>query len=242
MSTLEVIEVGIRKQEKPIGVMLHGFGSCAENIAPLCNVFLDTVPYWLVLQAPVSMETLLGYPDSGYAWFPKQDDGFGKDPTMLWYDLEDYDLNDLVEAALLVEATLRDRDVFSEQVALAGFSQGGMIATEVALQRARALSENDGTTHNYAALLLFSSAFLARKRRTELVQAAAASNKASFPPVMTAHGKNDEVLLYKQGLALHEFWKTYAPHAEFCSFDGGHEVSDKVCEQAAAFLDTSLNT
>lgn len=244
MRKLQFIEVGMKTPSRPIGVLLHGFGSCAEDIAPLCNIFLDLVPYWLVLQAPVPMEQLLGYPDPSYAWFPKKNDGLSNNPTISWHDLENYDMPDVVEAALLVEKTLRDRHVFSSQVVLAGFSQGGMIATEVVLQRTLAISKklhtNNEEKNNFAVLLLFSSAFLARNRRTALLEKAHTSDNFTLPSVMVSHGKSDEVLLYEQGRILHEFWKRYIPHAEFYTFDGGHEITNKVCEHAATFLQQSL--
>ncbi len=247
MSKLQCIEVGVRTSSRPIGIMLHGFGSCAENIAPLCNIFLDVVPYWLVLQAPVPMKTLFGYPDTpGYAWFSKQSNTLSNNSDIAWHNLEEYDTPDMVEAALLINKTLHAEHVFSSQVVLAGFSQGAMMATEVILQHTHAISEKSHTgdeeNNNFAALLLFSSALLAKKRRTAILEKITTSQKTTLPSVMVSHGREDEILLYRQGKEMYEFWKDHAPYSDFCTFNGGHEIPNEVCEHSTIFLRKSLKT
>lgn len=228
-----IIETGPRTENRA-GIMLHGFGSTADNIAPACHSLLRAAPYWITPQAPVAMDEFLGY--ESHAWFPSEAREIEAALTgYLWSDIAQYDSPSIEEAARCVLEVVREKNLLDARLVIAGFSQGGMVATECALQymlgKRGAWKDFSGEIE---AVLLFSSSQVAGERRERLISDGAFERVV--PAVFVSHGNVDNILTFSQGRELYEFWTRLSSDVRFFEFDGGHELPEDVLSASCNFL------
>jgi phospholipase/carboxylesterase len=123
-----------------------------------------------------------------------------------------------------IEALLAGTGLGPERVVLGGFSQGAMLATDLALH----------WEHRPAALVALSSVPV-----TADVWRKLAPRRAGLP-VILSHGRQDPVLPYSEGEALRELLTTGGLSVEFVPFDGPHTVHpdalDRMARRLAALL------
>ncbi len=178
-------------------VLLHGYGADGDDLMGLAGTMAPYFPD-TVFVAPDAPEKCAGNA-AGFQWFsvPQVDNsteedavsGMAKSAT----DLDAY-----------LDTVMRDEGIASDKTVLFGFSQGTMMALQVAPRRADPL----------AAVVGFSgSLMLPDALRDEVV---------TKPPVMLLHGDKDEVVPYE---ALNK--------AEFALDTLGFEVYAFVMENAA---------
>lgn len=110
------------------------------------------------------------------------------------------------------------------RVTLGGFSQGAMLATDVALR----LDEAP------AGLVILSGTLL-----LEPVWRARATARAGLP-VFQSHGRSDAILSYAAAQSLHELLEACGLRVDFVPFDGGHGIGPGVLPALAAFLGRGL--
>ncbi|MEO0323794.1 MAG: esterase [Myxococcota bacterium] len=207
----------------PLVVLLHGFGAPGD----------DLVPLWRVLPAPPGTRYLfpeapLGLPPAfgpGRAWWMidvarLQEAMMRGTPRDL--SQEHPEALPAVRAALieLLDAAAAQLGVPPERTVLGGFSQGAMLSMDVALHDARPL----------AGLALLSGTYLARDWWSPRL-----ASRAGLP-VFQSHGKDDMVLEYAGGAALHEALREAGLEAELVSFRGGHAIPPPALEGLGAFL------
>jgi phospholipase/carboxylesterase len=192
----------------PTLVLLHGYGSSAERWMP----FTQTIRWpadgrFIFPQGPERTVPPDG-PVDGRAWWR--------------FDLASYipsgksipDLSrgrppGLKVAASLVEDVLRDRrSVPRGPVVLGGFSQGAIVASEVAFRSEVPLS----------ALILLSATLVDEpswethfRQRRDL-------------PVFIAHGRADPVLPFEVADRFRQKLEAAGLQVTWCPFDGGHEM------------------
>jgi phospholipase/carboxylesterase len=118
---------------------------------------------------------------------------------------------DALEAALAVRG---------EQLVLGGFSQGAMLACDVALQTDRKL----------ASLVLLSATLISRDAWVPRMSA------RSTLPVFQAHGRGDPLLPYSVAVELRELLRGAGCSVEWSEFNGGHEIPSSVLQALAAFI------
>jgi phospholipase/carboxylesterase len=205
----------------PTFVLLHGYGSSAEGWAPFTQTIRWAAPGRFVLpQGPEVMVRTDGAPN-GRAWWPLDLRSFvtagGSAP-----DLSAARPAGLEVAASLVEDLLGDRaSVPRGPVVLGGYSQGAMVASEVAFRSRVPL----------AALIILSGTPVDER-----------SWESHFDdrrglPVFIAHGRQDSTLpfasadRFRQKLAAAGLQVTWSP------FDGGHEIPATVVVALNAFLE-----
>ena len=150
-------------------VFLHGYGADGNDLLGLADPLGAHLPDTVFL-APNAPERCIGYP-IGYQWFPipwidgsdpaTAEDGMHKATSDLNAYLDDVLINEGIEASQLV---------------LFGFSQGTMIALEVAPRR----------EEPFAGLVGFSGRLMAPEHFDETVRVR--------PPVLLVHGDVDEVV------------------------------------------------
>ncbi len=210
------------QQGKPGGravVLLHGWGAPGDDLVGLAEALVRGRPStrFFVPAAPLSS---MG---GGRAWW-HLDSGLrpvhahGEEPPAGWQPHPA-----VLAARTAVQSLLREiRERHQpEHVVLAGFSQGGMLSIDVALAADPAV---DRVAVLSGALLADSLAGL-RVHRT------------SPPPVLVAHGRDDQVLPFtgaerlRDILGHHGFAVTWRP------FDGGHEIPAAVVRDLAMFID-----
>jgi len=120
----------------------------------------------------------------------------------------------------LVEELKDYNNVSTSKIVLCGFSQGSMLATDVALH----LPESP------AGLVVFSGVILAQE---EWVAHAPARKGLK---VFQSHGQQDPLLPYQLGVWLKDFFTSQAFSLEFVSFNGGHTIDTNVISKFAQFL------
>jgi phospholipase/carboxylesterase len=202
-----------------VGVLLHGFGADASDLLPLCP-YLDRGQElkWLVPEAPISFADF-GFP-GGRAWFPGTVQELSHALTGSYFrNLAQLDPPSLAQAATLVRNTIRAHVPDGEVVALAGFSQGAMVAVESLLS---------GLVQPRS-LFLFSGALIARDRWSALTPPVS-------PRLFQSHGTEDPILPIACGHALHELLKGKGLSGPMRTFAGGHAIPEDVIRAAAGIL------
>jgi phospholipase/carboxylesterase len=146
-------------------IFLHGYGADGNNLIGLSSIFEDTLPQAVFLSPHAPAKTDLG----GYQWFPinnlsNQELSLG---TLL--------ISPFVHA--FIDQALEFYQIKPENLILAGFSQGAMVALNVGIERKIAPK----------AVLSYSGAFPAQQNIEKRIQ--------SKPPILLCHGAEDTVIL-----------------------------------------------
>lgn len=231
---LEYITIGKDDSACPVGIMMHGFGSHMGDLAGVARDLTKEIPFWILPQAPVKLIQMLGY--DGFAWFPTSEQDL-LDATVgkFWENMEDIDSEDIKQVGKKVIDEIifpMRKESLERPIVVAGFSQGGMLVSEVILQALeRNIVINTG--------IIMSSCLLAKSRWNEMAKRYILNNDSSItaPHLWQSHGKNDNVLTFAQAKSLDEFWKQYI-QKDFFAFDGGHEVPAEVILEVKRFIAT----
>lgn len=107
---------------------------------------------------------------------------------------------------------------------LGGFSQGSMLALDVALR----LPEAPG------GLVIWSGALINEEEWLPLAA------KRGPLAVVQSHGRQDSILPFPMGLALHEMFLAACAEVDFVPFPGDHEIPQAVLGRTAALLKRCL--
>lgn len=154
-----------------------------------------------------------------------------------WYDIRDLDLdaadrNDttgLLRSVEAVRALLQaeiERGVPSERIVMAGFSQGGAVAIELALTDPRPL----------AALIALSTYVVDRER----IVANGTEVNGSLP-VLQCHGHLDPMVPLASGEAARAFLEAQGHTVTWNAYPIGHEVSAPELQRIGSFLTEVLD-
>ncbi len=123
-----------------------------------------------------------------------------------------------------IDALLAGSGLGPERVVLGGFSQGGMLATDLALH----------WEHRPAALVALSAVPVTADTWRKL-----APRRAGLP-VILSHGRQDPVLPYSEGEALRDLLTEAGLAVEFIPFDGPHTVHPDALDRVARLLGALL--
>jgi phospholipase/carboxylesterase len=157
------------RQAGALVVFLHGYGADGADLLGLADVLAPHLP-GVAFAAPDAPEPCRGNP-FGRQWFPiPWLDGSSEAAAAAGLAAAAADLNAFLDARLAEEGLSPDR------LALVGFSQGAMMALEVAPRRAAAV----------AGVVAISGRLLAPERL--------AAEVVVRPPVLLIHGDADEVV------------------------------------------------
>lgn len=219
VSGLDLVRLGPLREEEKGGllvVLLHGWRAHGDDLVGLGRELAQPGVRFLVAAAP------LPEPGGGRAWWRLDT---AERPAHAWSDElpQDYQFKpEVASARQLVQSLLRDaRQRYApDVVALAGFSQGAMLALDVALAA-------DPPVDRVAVLsgvLLADSLPALRSRR------------ATLPAVFVSHGRQDPVLPFAGGASIQKVLTAYGHRVTFFPFDGGHEIPATVVTQLRAFL------
>lgn len=193
-------------------VILHGFGADAADLFPLADV-LDPDEEWNVYFPDAPLEVPIGPHMMGRGWFPisVRDLETGVDFTKVrprGLDQSGAAVYDLVF------------ELNSEKLILGGFSQGAMIATEVAIE-----NPND-----VQGLILLSGAMLDEDAWTKK------SAGLKDIKILQSHGQSDQVLPFAVSQRLNEMLKKSGADVDWIPFGGAHEIPMSVLQRARTFI------
>jgi phospholipase/carboxylesterase len=214
--------------EGPLVVLLHGFGAPGTDLVPLWRQ-LD-VPHGVRFafpEGPLDLATVAG---PGYfgarAWWmidiatleAAMVSGAGRPDRSA--DVPE----GLAAAREKVVATLdaleTELSVPAGQIVLGGFSQGAMLALDVALRTSRPL----------AGLVLMSGTLLAREEWVP----AMVSRRGT--PVLMSHGRSDPLLPFVTAERLRDLLSDAGLQVRWSAFNGGHTITEGVTEELARFI------
>lgn len=193
-------------------LLLHGFGANAQDLFPLAD-YLDPEQNWSFYVPNAPIEVPIGPGFTGLGWFPisLRDLETGVDFTQV--RPPGIDKSREAISQLIFELN-------PKRLVLGGFSQGAMMATEVALD------QPDGIE----ALVLYSGVLLDEPGWKK--KASGMSGKT----LLQSHGSSDPVLPLSAGRKLFEMLQGGGMEGEFLSFPGGHEIPPSVLKKTAALL------
>jgi phospholipase/carboxylesterase len=204
----------VREGEDPKNcvVLLHGFGAEFTDLAPLADV-LDPDGQWTFYFPNAPLEVPIGPGYTGRGWFP-----------ISLRDLEvGVDFTKIRPPGLDQSREMVSQLIFElnpQKLVLGGFSQGAMIATEVALTQ----------PEDIAALILFSGTMLDEEGWTKKAKGLAGK------PVLQSHGSADQVLPIVAAQKLSQVLQSAGAKIEFVGFPGGHEIPRPVVAKASSLL------
>jgi phospholipase/carboxylesterase len=216
--TLESHRVG--EGDGPVVVLLHGFGAPGDDLVGLAESLAAPDGTRFVLpEAPIALG------GGGRAWWPLDRDELRQarlsgQPR----DLSDRTPDGLAEArgAVLrfLDETARTLELNTSQLVLGGFSQGAMLALDVALHA----PEPPAAVVVMSGAPLTLEAWIPRMSRLEGV------------PVLVTHGRRDTLLSYDATEALVERLGAAGVDVRWAPFPGGHAIPPSVRRRLAALI------
>ncbi|HTQ04316.1 MAG TPA: hypothetical protein VMI54_10685 [Polyangiaceae bacterium] len=191
----------------PLVVLLHGFAGLAEDLAPFGRS-MAVVGTFVFPEAPVDLAPL-GL--RGRAWWPS--DGVARAEAIAGAgarDLSDFEPEGLDEARARLDALL---DALSAEnpgapLVLGGFSQGAMLAFDLALRTKRPL----------AGLVQLSGCRIAARIWDPLLTSRRGTR------AFISHGRQDPDLAFAAADAWQRDLTAAGWRVDFFPFDGGHET------------------
>lgn len=210
-------------------VICHGFGAPGDDLVGLAPEFRgrmkkpDAVRFYFP-QAPLSM-TEVGIP-GGRAWWMLNLELLALAAEgLLERDMRDESPEGLKSATdLLAESVAKIQEetgLPTGQVVLGGFSQGSMVATNLALRMEK----------SPAALVVYSGTLLCQSEWRE-----AAGNRGPLR-VLQSHGRQDPILPFRIAEDLYEMFSQAGCEVEFLPFDGPHTIPQAAVQGTVSLLD-----
>jgi len=192
-------------------VLLHGFGASGDDLVSLARALAHPRTRYVV---PAGLLTL---PNGGRAWWPlKQRLAYNAEQEL---QVQSDVLANARAAVQGVVSTIRERYA-PDALFVVGFSQGAMLALDVALQPSLGIQRVAVLS---GALPVPTSLELAKPRPKP-------------PRVFVSHGRQDRVLRYAGAERLVERLEDAGYPVVFHPFDGGHEISPEVVAALREFL------
>ena len=198
-------------------VCMHGYGADMRDLAPLAPEFPVTRPIrWIFLEGPQILDW------GGRAWFPIDVASFEEaQRTGKPRDLSNGVPPGMAEARATLQAALHDIGAPWESLVLMGFSQGSMMAVDLALHAPK----------SPAGVVVMSGTLVDRKSIASL------GLKRKGLPFFQSHGSVDPVLGFAQALELERELKAAGWIGDLRRFEGGHGISPETVLDLGAWLD-----
>lgn len=218
MSYLPCVEIEPSQTAKTAVIWLHGLGASGDDFAPI-------VPH---LQLPDSLATRFIFPHAPAR--PVTINGGMVMPA--WYDILSMDIDrkidetQIVESARQVTALIEreiERGVEPNRIVLAGFSQGGAVAYQAALEFDRSL----------AGLMTMSTYFATH----ETVEVHSANKDLN---IFVSHGTQDPVVVETLGQRAVKALQDKGFQPSYKTYPMQHEVSMPQIADIAAWLKARL--
>jgi phospholipase/carboxylesterase len=219
-------------RQKLAMVVMHGFGATGEDLVPLAEEIVhrdaslaDAVKF-IFPAAPLEPDEMADY--GGRAWWPI--DMARLQRAMMLQDFRDLraDLPELLPAARehlfdLIAEVREETGWELDRFVLGGFSQGSMLATDVALR----LPEPP------AALVIWSGTLLCEKEWLPLLPGRKGLR------VIQSHGRQDQILPFAAAEWLRDAMTANGLEVEFLPFNGPHTISQPAIDATVRLLSES---
>lgn len=208
-------------------VLMHGFGAPGDDLVSMAHV----------LDAPHG--TRFVFPEAPTVLRDPMMSAFGE--ARAWWDIDvgryerairtgtlDRLIDEVPEGMAaareavidLLDAVERETSTPSDRIVLGGFSQGSMVAIDVALR----------TTRPLAGIVVLSGTLLAAPEWLPKIAA------RKDVPVFQSHGTADPILPYGLAVRLREAFEKAGINVSFTSFEGGHGIPPQVMRDLGQWL------
>lgn len=215
---LDAVAVPSADRDAKTIVCFHGYGADMRDLAPLAFETPASKPFsWYFPDAPGELEW------GGKAWWPIDVAAFeaaqrGGKPR----DLSRETPEGMAQARLAAQSFVAGLGVPAEKLVLMGFSQGSMLAVDLAMRMEKSpagVAVLSGTLVDVAALRELAGA---RKGM----------------PFFQSHGSVDPILGFLQAIALEKELVGAGWKGKLLRFEGGHAIPGEVLEALGAWLDS----
>ncbi|MCK6592728.1 MAG: hypothetical protein HUU21_23830 [Polyangiaceae bacterium] len=208
----------------PAILLCHGFGAPGDDLCSLARVVpVPSTVRWFFPEAPLAID--FGYGMQGRAWWHidmmrLQEALMRGDPRVLRHETP-VGLTEAREALEgCIDALVRDHNVSRDRLLIGGFSQGGMLTTEIALHAPRP----------FAGLAVMSGTLLCEDRWREAARASGPNLHA-----LMSHGRADPLLPFDGAVALKELFEEAGASVAWVPHSGQHEIPMIVLQRLGAF-------
>lgn len=218
---LSYIDVNPKGEVKSLVVWMHGLGDSGHGFAPL-------VPE---LKLPEELGIRFVFPHAPVRPITINN-GL---PMRGWYDIISFDMNNradekgVLESAgqlqSLIDAELAKNNLTHENLVIAGFSQGGVMAYQLGCRQAAAVAG-----------ILSLSAYLSMPSKL----AAEATTAAKSAPVLAMHGVNDEIIPVQLGKQSADLVKQAGFKVDWLEYPMQHNVCSEQIREISRWLQAVL--
>lgn len=217
---LEVLELP-GDRSGAVCICFHGFGADHTDLLSLGQLGQITPrPTWLFPRGPLKITFATGV--IGRAWFPIDMEKLHETRQQLGHlKLIDSAFPcELTESRHLIENFITELDTPLSKIFFGGFSQGAVLATEVALS----VFERPG------GLFVLSGTLVNKLHWEKMV------HQKGGLPFFQSHGTNDPLLPFSRAQALETLFISGGLKGKLYSFVGGHEIPLQSLAQLDLFL------
>lgn len=216
LAGLRTLVVGDLRRARQLVVFLHGYTMQPEDLAPFTQTLRVGHTAYALPQAH------LDAPRGGHTWWQVDETARQQQLRHGPRDLADAQPAGLPEARRHVEQLLTELLALAPRarLVLGGFSQGGMLACDVALHTAWPLH----------ALFMLSTSMLSQATwAPQLI-------RLRGLPTLVAHGRTDQNLSFAAGERLRDALSAAGASVQWLAFDGEHQIPLTVWRQLRRFL------
>ena len=213
---LDAIELVSEDTKALTVVCLHGYGADMRDLAPLApEIPVEKPVRWLFPDGPEVLEW------GGRAWFPIDVAAFEEaQRTGKPRDLSGGEPEGMAESRRELQSFLEALDAPWDRIVLMGFSQGAMMAVDLAMRAPK----------SPAGVAILSGTFVDKKT----VHALAPKRKGL--PFFQSHGSVDPILGFQEALKLEAALKAAGWEGELRRFEGGHGIPPELLPELGAWL------
>ncbi|HJU04651.1 MAG TPA: hypothetical protein VJ692_05815 [Nitrospiraceae bacterium] len=207
----------------PIVVLLHGFGAPGDDLVAL-GPMMDAPRGTRFVFPEGSLSLRMGYGESR-AWWMIDMEGLQRDqaagrPRDLSRDVPKGSAEARASVMAFLTEVERRLSADPKKMVLGGFSQGAMLALDVALR----------TDRPFAGLVVLSGTLVAKQEWIPLMP------KRRGLRVLQSHGNADPILPFFLAGQLHELLAQAGLAVEWIPFRGGHEIPEPVLRRLGSFI------
>lgn len=222
LAGLRTLITGDLARAQLVVVMLHGYTMRPEDLAPFTQTLKVAHTAYALPEAPMDVA------HGGRTWWTVNEAARLKQIEQGPRDLADACPAELPNARATIEQFLTGLSQLAprSRLVLGGFSQGGMLACDVALH----------TQHTLGGLFMLSASLVNHAGWAPLV------GRLDKLPVLVAHGRNDPNLAFGAGERLRDTLIQTGAEVNWLPFDGGHQIPLTVWRQLRKFLHARLES
>ncbi len=205
-------------------MIMHGYGADQSDLYPLADM-IDPQKKWNWYFPNGIFEVIIAPGMHGRAWFEvniqKWEERLREGKTIDMSGSRPKSMNLALAALKDFYANLTKQH---KDIVVGGFSQGSMLATELALSLEPAPK----------GLVIWSGTLVDKPNLNSLL------SQRSSVPFFQSHGKNDAVLGFEYAQNLYKHLTANKMQGEFLEFMGGHELPHQVLERTQNFMRSVL--